>query len=131
MPLGAHVLVVDSGSTDGTVELAEQLGCRVLSHPFENYSKQRRWAQQAADWPGAWFLHLDADEVLSPKLCRSVQQVLSDSAPNYDGYLIRRIPYFMGRRIRHGAINPSWHLRLYRSEKGRCEDRLYDQHFVI
>ncbi len=131
--LSSRVLVVDSGSTDGTVVLAHSLGCEVIAHPFENYSRQRNWAQQQANLaPGDWVLHLDSDEVLSPELAASIRQALSaPPPPDVDGFLVRRLSYFLGQPIRYGHINPSWHLRLFRAGKGACEDRLYDQHFLV
>jgi len=129
-PLAPRILVVDSFSTDGTVELASELGCEVVQHPFENYAAQRNWSQtQAGLDPAAWVLHLDSDEVLSTELCTAIQAAVA--APTVDGFLMRRLTYFWGRPIRHGHMNPSWHLRLFRAGMGACEDRLYDQHFVL
>jgi glycosyltransferase involved in cell wall biosynthesis len=128
--LAWRVLVVDSYSTDRTVELARSLGCEVVQHPFENYSAQRNWAQQHAGLGDEdWVLHLDSDEVLSERLAEGIRTLVP--AAEIDGYLMRRLSYFLGRPIRFGHINPSWHLRLYRAERGYCEERLYDQHFVV
>lgn len=128
--LATRLLVVDSFSTDATVELAKAAGCEVVQHPFENYAAQRNWAQAHAALPAdAWVLHLDADEVLSAELATSIGKALA--APTVDGYLMRRLSYFLGHPIRYGHMNPNWHLRLYRAGKGRCEDRLYDQHFIL
>ncbi len=130
--LSARVLVVDSFSADATVETAKALGCEVVQHAFENYAQQRNWAQQyAAVPPDAWLLHLDSDEVVSPELAQSIRRAVQEDCAGVDGYLVRRLSYFLGRPIRHGSINPSWHLRLFRAGKGRCEDRLYDQHFIV
>ena len=127
--LADRILVVDSGSTDDTVKLATEMGCEVVSHPFENYSAQRNWAQEYAGLaPEGWVLHLDSDEELSPELRESIRRVLDK--PEADGYLMRRLTHFWGKPIRHGHMNPSWHLRLYKAGLGQCEDRLYDQHFV-
>jgi glycosyltransferase involved in cell wall biosynthesis len=126
--LASRIVVVDSFSKDGTVELAGKLGCEVLQHEFSNYSAQRNWSQDAIASPEGWYLHLDADEVLTAELRTAIQTALA--APTADGYMMRRAPYFLGRPIRHGAINPTWHLRLYKVGKGRCEDRLYDQHYL-
>jgi len=130
--LSSRILVVDSGSTDGTADLAHSLGCEVIAHPFDNYSRQRNWAQQHAQLaPDDWVLHLDSDEVLSPELAASIRQTLAASPPDVDGFLMRRLSYFLGQPIRYGHINPSWHLRLFRAGQGACEDRLYDQHFLV
>ncbi|MGO8674188.1 MAG: glycosyltransferase family 2 protein [Capsulimonadaceae bacterium] len=130
--LSNRVLVVDSYSTDGTVELATELGCELVQHSFDNYSAQRQWAQKYADLdPEDWVLHLDSDEVLSPELRDSIAAALTPGTINIDGFLVRRLSYFLGHPIRHGFINPSWHLRLFRAGKGGCEDRLYDQHYVV
>lgn len=130
--VAARVVVVDSGSTDGTVANAERLGAEVLHHPFENYSAQRNWAQrELALPPGHWVLHLDADEVMDDELLRSIQATFDQALPPVDGFLIQRLSYFLGHPIRYGHLNPSFHLRLYRADRGQCEDRLYDQHYVV
>ncbi|WP_218081014.1 glycosyltransferase family 2 protein [Anthocerotibacter panamensis] len=130
--ISTRVLVVDSYSSDRTLELAHDLGCEIIQHPFENYSRQRNWAQEYAQLhPESWVLHLDSDEVLSPELAQSIQKILTTPTAGIDGYLMRRLSYFLGSPIRYGSINPSWHLRLFRAGKGCCEDRLYDQHYIV
>jgi glycosyltransferase involved in cell wall biosynthesis len=122
-----EVFVVDSNSTDGTLELLAELGCTSVQRPFKNYSDQRNWAiAQVAD-RHAWQLHLDADEVLDTEAIADIRAVLAQ--PRHDAYLIRRRDYFMGRMLRFSGVNP-WHLRLFKSGVGQCEARLYDQHFV-
>lgn len=129
--LADRVLVVDSHSTDDTVEICRSMGCEVVQHPFENYSAQRNWAQAHARLAeGDWVLHLDSDEELSPTLRESIRRVLAEPEPGVDGYLMRRLTHFWGKPIRFGHMNPSWHMRLYKSGCGKCERRLYDQHFV-
>jgi glycosyltransferase involved in cell wall biosynthesis len=129
-PLSPRIVVVDSFSTDRTRDIATAAGCEVQQHAFEHYAAQRNWSQEAAGLADDdWVLHLDADEVASPEMRDSISAALG--APTSDGYLVQRLTYFLGHPIRHGYMNPSWHLRLYRAGKGRCEDRLYDQHFIL
>jgi glycosyltransferase involved in cell wall biosynthesis len=127
--LARRILVVDSYSTDRTLDIVRRAGCDLVQHPFVHYGQQRNWAQDyAAVPPQDYVLHLDADEVLSPALAASIRAAVA--AGDRDGYLMQRITYFLGQPIRHGMINPSWHLRLFRAGAGRCEDRQYDQHFI-
>ena len=130
-PLGSDVFVVDSGSTDQTVEIAKSSGAVVVEHPFENYGAQRNWAQANLPLKSEWALHLDADEFLTPELRSSIAQALGHAKDDVNGFLLRRRTVFMGRWIKHGGHYPSYHARLYRRDKGHCEDRLYDQHFVV
>ncbi len=130
-PLQAEVFVVDSGSTDDTVAIAEAAGARVFSHPFEHYGAQRNWAMEHLPLVTPWTLHLDADERLTPELAEEIRTTIDEDRPEIDGYLLRQRTVFMGRWIKHGGHYPSYHLRLFRTGKGRCENRLYDQHFLV
>jgi hypothetical protein len=103
----------------------------VLCHPFDNYSAQRNWSQQNLPIETPWVLHLDADERLTPELVAELQQVLANPPAAVTGFLLRKRTIFMGQWIRHGGHYPSYHLRMFRAGAGRCEDRLYDQHFVV
>ncbi len=123
--------VVDSFSTDETVEAARAAGAGVVQHAFERYDLQRNWAIEHLPMQHDWELHLDADERLTPELAAEINRVMADPPADLDGYLIPRLIYFLGAPIRHGGMYPNWHLRLFRRGKGRCERRLYDQHFLL
>ena len=130
----SEIFVVDSGSTDGTLAIAREAGATVLQHPFEHYGAQRNWAVDNVPITAPWTLHIDADERVTPELCDSITAALAgdeQSLVRTDGFLVSRRTMFMGRWIRHGGHYPAWHLRLIRTGAGRCEDRLYDQHFYV
>jgi glycosyltransferase involved in cell wall biosynthesis len=128
--LRASVIVVDSGSSDRTVEIAKRWGAAVVHHPFDGYALQRNWALDTLQIETDWILNLDADERLTFELVSEINGVLGNSTNQTDGYLLRKRTIFMGRWIRHGGHYPSYHLRLFRKGRGRCEARRYDQHFV-
>ena len=123
-----RVLVVDSFSIDDTRERATTLGCTVVTRAFKHYADQRNWAIQTHGNARPWQLHLDADEVLDDRAVASIRQALADPRGNA-GFLLKRLTYFMGRPLRFAGEN-SWHMRLFQSGHGACEDRLYDQHFT-
>lgn len=129
--LTTQILVCDSGSTDGTVAIAEGAGAQVVVREFDNYGAQRNWAQDQISSEAGWVLHLDADESLTPELRHEIKRYLVEPPVGVDGFLLRRRTVFMGRWIKHGAHYPSYHLRLFRIGAARCEDRLYDQHFML
>lgn len=124
-----EIFVVDSYSKDGTVELARRMGATVVEHAFINYGAQRNWAIDNLPIPGAWQLHLDADEVMDGRLVRAIQELPDE--PACSGYFLPRYLRFLGRVLRHGGMSPTWHMRLFRTGVGRCEDRKYDQHFLV
>lgn len=127
-----ELIVVDSGSTDGTLTIARRYTERIVTHPFENYAAQRNWAQTNLDLAHVWVFHLDADERVTPELAASLQHFFASGADQrFVGAMASRRTIFMGRAIRHGGHYPVYHLRLFRHDRGRCEDRLYDQHFLV
>lgn len=127
--VAGDIFVVDSYSTDATVDIAKESGAHVVQHEFVDYAAQRNWAMESLPIRTAWQLHLDADEVLSPALCAEIAGL--PDVPGVDGYAIPRLVVFSGREIRHGGMWPLYHLRLFRTGKARCEDRRYDQHFYL
>jgi glycosyltransferase involved in cell wall biosynthesis len=126
-----ELYVVDSGSTDRTVEIAREARAVVVDHPFAHYGAQRNWAIHHLPISAPWTLHIDADERITSELRQSIVAALAHDRGDVDGYLMSRRTMFMGRWIRHGGHYPAWHLRLMRTGAGRCEDRLYDQHFYV
>lgn len=124
-----EIFVVDSFSSDGTVDLARSFGATVVQHPFEHYGAQRNWAIDSLPISRPWQLHLDSDECMDDRLVAAIQALPDE--PAHSGYFLPRYLRFLGRVLRHGGMSPTWHLRLFRTGVGRCEDRKYDQHFFL
>lgn len=127
--LSDDIHVVDSFSTDETVALCRARGARVVQRAFKNYAEQRNWAIANLTLRHSWQLHVDADEELEPSL-RDAIAALDLGSSTVDGYLLCRKIVFLGHVLRFTGIARTWHMRLFRTGRGRCEDRLYDQHFV-
>ncbi|HTJ29063.1 MAG TPA: glycosyltransferase family 2 protein [Acidobacteriaceae bacterium] len=127
--VASEIFVIDSYSSDGTVALAESYGATVVQHPFENYGAQRNWGIDNLPITAPWQLHLDADEVMDDTLVSAILAL--PETPQHAGYFVPRYVKFLGRVMRHGGMSPTWHLRLFRTGVGRCEDRKYDQHYLL
>ena len=106
-----EVIVVDSGSTDRTVEIAEAMGAKVFRRGWPGFAAQKNFAM--AQCTGDWILSLDADEELSPELGAQLQWLLP-TRPPADAYFIRRRNLFLGRWVRRGGYYPDPKLRLFR-----------------
>jgi glycosyltransferase involved in cell wall biosynthesis len=109
-----EVVVVDSGSTDRTVELAEKLGARVIESPWPGYAKQKNVAAEAAQYD--WILSIDADESLSEALEGEIWR-LKKNGPQFDAYTMPRLAQYLGRWIRHSGWYPDLKVRLYDRRK--------------
>jgi len=106
-----EVVVIDSGSTDRTLEIARDYGARVIIEPWKGFAQQKNSAIDKCS--GTWVLSLDADEELTPELQREIAALLKGD-PTADAYLLRRRNIFLGRWIRHGGYYPDPKLRLFR-----------------
>lgn len=129
--LASQIWVVDSGSTDRTVEIAEALGARVLTHPWRNYATQFNWALDQLPPGTGWVMRLDADEVVTPALQAEIAAHLPGFGAGIVGVNIGRRMTFMGRPMRHGGLFPIRVLRIFRQDAGRCEDRWMDEHIKV
>jgi glycosyltransferase involved in cell wall biosynthesis len=114
-----EVLVADSGSTDGTLDIVADAGsCRVVSREYINSGNFKNWAIPQATHN--WVLIVDADERVTPELAAEIN-ALMESGPRRDGYHVFRANYFLGHRIRHGGWGRDKVLRLFRRDLGRYQ----------
>jgi glycosyltransferase involved in cell wall biosynthesis len=111
-----EIVVVDSGSTDRTAEIAEQVGARVFVRGWTGYAGQKNFAAERASHD--WILALDADEEVSPELAASIAR-LREQGPGSAGYAFPRRARYLGRWIRHSGWYPDAKVRLYDRRKAR------------
>lgn len=105
-----EILVVDSYSTDRSLEIARAAGVRILQREYENSASQKNWAIPQATHD--WVVLVDADERVTPALRDEIQQTLQ--APSADAYWIPRQNYFMGKRVRYSGLQGDKVIRLFR-----------------
>ncbi len=113
-----EILVVDSGSTDGTIALAERHGARIIHQEWLGFGPQKQFAVEAAKHD--WVLCLDADERVSPELRASLENALK--APCTAAFRFARCNRFLGRYLKHGEGYPDWSLRLFDRRQARWSD---------
>lgn len=122
-----EVVVVDSGSTDRTCEIAADLGAKVISREWPGFSAQKNFAISAAS--NDLILSLDADERVTPQLRNEIEQ-LRQSGKLLDAYRIPRLSVYLGREIRHGGWYPDYQIRLFDRRRGSWSDRVIHESFV-
>jgi glycosyltransferase involved in cell wall biosynthesis len=127
------IFVVDSGSTDGTLQIAAAAGAQVVHHDWEGYAGQKNWALANLPWESDWILIIDADESVTPDLRKQIEQIVSKPADATvaAGFYINRMFIFMGRQIRHCGYYPSWTLRLFKRGRAKYEDRRVHEHMLV
>lgn len=126
-----RIIVVDSGSIDNTCMIASEMGADVYTHNFENYARQFNWAIDNTNIRTKWTLRLDADERLTPELCKELE-LLTDlhSSDNINGISMEAWLYFLQKKIKHGCRNKR-KLMLFKTGIGRIEDRKMDEHTIL
>jgi len=117
-----EIVVVDSGSTDETRQIAEACGARVFKRDWPGFALQKQFAVDQAEYD--WIFSLDADERISDELKASIMRLRNEpDAGLADGYRIARRSFYQGRWIKGGGWYPDWQLRLFRKLTGRWEPR--------
>ena len=126
-----RVVVVDSGSKDRTVEIAKSMGADVYTHPFENYARQFNWGIDNTDITTKWTFRLDADERLTPALCKELSMLMKEhDSDDVNGITMEAYLVFMGRVMKHGGAQKR-KLMLFKTGIGRVEDRKMDEHTIL
>lgn len=122
-----EIVVVDSGSTDRTIEICQKFGAKVISNPFENYGIQKQFALQNTQ--NEWVLSLDADEILSDKLILEIQNIQFSDA--ISGYKIPRTHVFLNKIFNYGSENKKPILRLFNKKVGKFEESKVHETIIV
>ncbi len=123
-----EIILIDSQSTDRTVEIAQGYGAKVFSPLWHGYGPAKRDGVERAT--GEWILSIDADEVVSPALADEIRELLA-GAPEHAGYCINRRTNFLGRWIKHCGWYPDRVLRLFRRDSGNFDEAVVHEKVVV
>lgn len=129
--LAKDIFIIDSFSTDRTLEIAQEYGALILQNKWENnHAKQLNWALEHAPVRTDWVLRLDADEYLLPELIEELFGKVPFLPVDVSGIVFKRRHYFLGKWMKRG-IYPVYLLRMFRYGKAVCEQRLMDEHIQL
>jgi glycosyltransferase involved in cell wall biosynthesis len=124
-----EILVVDSFSRDRTLDICREYGARIIQHEYIQSAKQKNWAiPQCAH---EWVLQVDTDEVLEPGLREEIEAMLENPPAHVDGFRIPFKHHILGKWVRRGGLYPEHHLRLFRRDAGRFEDKEVHAHVQV
>lgn len=130
--LNAPIYVVDSGSTDGTLEICASFGAVVASNPFENHPKQWHFALNHFVINTPWIIALDADQIVTPELFDQLQAFRDEDYTGVDGIYFNRKNFFKGRWLRYGGYYPKYLLKMFRTGVGFSDlNENMDHRFVV
>ena len=127
----SRVVVLDSGSTDDTLNIARAYGAEVYEHPFTYYAAQYNWGVDNAHITTAWTLRLDADERFTPAVCARCERLMQEHGnDDVNGIVMEADFFFLGRMMKHGGSKKR-KIMLFKTGKGRIEDRKRDAHTIL
>jgi glycosyltransferase involved in cell wall biosynthesis len=128
-----EIIVVDSGSTDKTAEIAKSFGAKVFTEPWKGFAAQKNSAIDKAQ--GEWILSLDADEVPEQELLKEFAEILSgpteDGFGSENGYFLKRRNFFLGHWVKNGGFYPDFKMRLFRRGAGKFADRAVHEDAIV
>lgn len=127
----SKIFVIDSYSTDRTVEIAENLNAKVVQRAFINQAEQFQWGLDNLSIDTHWIMRMDADEYVEPDLQEELAVLLENARENIDGIYLKRKVFFQNKWIRHGGFYPHTLLRIWRAGQGHIEQRWMDEHIVL
>ena len=129
--IAKEVVLIDSFSTDRTLEIAKKLGATVLQNPWITYAKQYQWALDHVKVSTPWIMRMDADEFLTEGLITELKERMATISAEVSGLYINRRTFFMGKWMKRGGYYPMSLLRIWRTGLGRIEERWMDEHIKL
>lgn len=126
-----RIVVIDSGSTDRTVEIAKKMGAEIFEHPFKHYAAQFNWALDNIGLNTTWVYRIDADEYVTTELA---QEIVAKCKAHHDddvtAFLMKHKLYFLGKYLTHGGAYPFIKITVFKPEYARFEERAMGEHVV-
>jgi len=130
--LNAAVYILDSGSTDQTLAIAQNFGAQVQQHPFTNHPQQWHHALKIFDIKTPWVIGLDADQIVSNELKHRLREFKAENNQHIDGIYFNRKNYFKGKWIKHGGYYPFYLLKMFRYTAGYSDlNERMDHRFIV
>lgn len=127
-----EIIILDSNSTDSTINIVKNYTKNIYYHDFETHAKQWNWAMKNIEINNEWVLGLDSDQSVSPGLKDKLTELFSNDLMDTKGFYVRRKQIFLGQWIRHGGYYPKYLLKLFKKQNVRIDDKeLVDHHFYI
>lgn len=123
-----EIIIIDSGSTDNTEQIAKQFNAKFIKQSWLGFGKQKQFGVEQATHD--WVLCLDDDEIVSQNLQQSIKEALINNESKYHAYKFARSNYFMGRYLKHGEGYPDWSLRLFNKHYAHWSDDLVHEYVI-
>lgn len=130
--LAKRIVVVDSGSTDKTIEIAKSLGADIYLHPWKHYADQFNWALDNTSINTKWVFRFDADECMTPELYSEIVEACNvHQNDDVHAMMMRYKIYFLGKFLKYGGAYPFLKITIFKPEYGRFENRALGEHVVM
>lgn len=127
-----RIVVVDSGSTDRTVEIAKQLGAEIYTHEFVHYAAQFNWALENTGIATTWVYRIDADECVTEELAEEIlKECLAHQNDDINAFLMKHKLFFLGRYLTHGGAYPFVKITVFKPKYADFEMRAFGEHVVL
>ena len=121
-----EIIVVDSGSTDKTIEICKEFNCQIYTKEFNGYGEQKRYAVSLAH--NDWILSIDADEVVSDELYDEIKNIFNDDEIKFNGFFLPRSLIFLGKHFKYGRESKEYYLRLFDKNYGNfSSDKVHER----